>query len=175
MTRVSDRVRIEKAKWDGTLSSVEFAQLVAHDRPGPMWLAVKGTERRDPGSGDVERLEQDELWLTIPGEPAVLCAYAGEDGSIDSYTLHAAVPPPEAAGEVIRWIDLDLDLELSGGCIRVADEAEFHRHAHEMGYPRDVIVGAWRGIAAVAPLYTTGEWPFDDDLNECLARARSAG
>ena len=30
-----------------------------------------------------------------------------------------------------------------------------------MSYPDDVVRGAWSGISALAPRYTTGEWPFD--------------
>ena len=69
--------------------------------------------------------------------------------------------------------DLDLDFEVHGDNISLEDEAQFHRHAATMAYPREVIRGAWEGISRLAPRYTTGEWPFDGWLNETLAQARA--
>ena len=33
-----------------------------------------------------------------------------------------------------------------------------------MGYPQDVVRGAWSGISTIAALYTNGDWPFDGSI-----------
>jgi hypothetical protein len=168
-------VEVEKRKWDGTLSSAELAYLV----PGPAdvlgWYVPRGTQRRRPGKGATEALPRDEIWVTRPGEWWVLCGYGRADGSISEFDLHAAVPPEMPEAGVLRWIDLDLDLELRGDDVDLADEAQFHEHALTMDYPDHVIRGAWTGISTVAPRRTTGEWPFDGWMERCLRAARASG
>jgi hypothetical protein len=61
----------------------------------------------------------------------------------------------------LRWVDLDLDLHLDGDDIEVRDASQFHERAASLGYPSEVIDGAWRGATWLAPRYTNGEWPFD--------------
>ena len=76
-------------------------------------------------------------------------------------------------GDVVAWVDLDLDLTLHGDEVDLEDEAVFHHHAETMGYPPEVVQGAWEGISELAPRYTTEEWPFDSWMEGCLERARA--
>ena len=86
--------------------------------------------------------------------------------------LHAATPFEPPRGGLLTWVDLDLDFEMRGEHVALADETEFHQHAREMSYPDDVIVGAWSGISKIAPRFTTGEWPFDGSLDALAHSAR---
>jgi hypothetical protein len=105
----------------------------------------------------------------------MLYDYGRPDSTISEFDLHAAVLPEMPEAGVLRWIDLDLDLELRGDEVDLADEAQFHEHALAMDYPDDVIRGAWTGISTVAPRRTTGDWPFDGWMERCLRAARASG
>jgi protein associated with RNAse G/E len=166
-------VLVEKRKWDGSISAAERGRLIVVSGPMVAWLVVAGTERQRPAKGVTEILRVDELWTAVPGQWWVLCASAGPEGTIDEFILHAAAPFGRVEEGVIRWIDLDLDLEVRGGDIEMEDEAQFHRNARTMSYPDHVVRGAWSGISRLAPRYTTGEWPFDGWLERCLALGRS--
>jgi protein associated with RNAse G/E len=157
------------------VSSVE----TAHRLPAPggarAWLVPRGTVREKPERAEREQLDHDEVWLTVPEEWWVLCGHGRPDGSIARYELHAAAPSevdPLERG-VVRWIDLDLDLELAGNTIELTDEAEFHERARAMRYPDEVIRGAWKGISELAPRYTTEDWPFDGWMDEELRGGRA--
>ena len=164
-------LRVEKRKWDGTLSAVVSAQSV--DEPAPItavaWLIAAGTERRMPSKGQVETVPRDELWLAVPGEWWVLCARTDESHRVVEYIVHAAAPFEPPDGDLLRWIDLDLDFEVHGDEVALEDEAQFHEHARSMSYPDDVVRGAWSGISSIAPRYTTGDWPFDGWMDRALA------
>ncbi len=166
----ADTVHVEKRKWDGSLAAVEGAVLVRSAPEATVWRVPAGTERQRPRKGRVAVLEHDELWLAVVGEWWVLCAQLDRDGEgIDELVLHAAAPFEPMADGRIQWIDLDLDFEVRGDDLSLEDEAEFHVHARTMRYPDEVVRGAWAGISAIAARYTTGEWPFDGFLVDCLA------
>ena len=159
----------EKSKWDGTVSSVGPARLVAAPGDAVAWYVAAGSERQHPSKNSTERVASHELWVAVPGEWWVLCAQGAGNGDIDAYVLHAAAPFERPSSDRIRWIDLDLDFEVTGDEMALEDEAQFHAHASTMSYPDEVVRGAWSGISALAPRYTTSEWPFDGWMGECLA------
>ena len=166
-------IRVEKLKWDGTLSAADVAHLVTASSANVAWVVANGTRRVQPKKGDTD-VVGDELWAAVPGEWWVLCASSRAGGTVDELVLHAAAPfDPSAEAELIRWIDLDLDFEVRGGHIGVEDEEQFHEHAQTMHYPPEVIRGAWDGISRLAARYTTGEWPFDGWLERMLATGRA--
>jgi hypothetical protein len=161
---VTAALRVEKRKWDGSVSSVVAAELLPPTHGAVAWLVRAGAERPHPSKGTVDEVPADEVWAAIPGQWWVLCARFGPDRTIDEYVLHAAAPFQAPTDDVIGWIDLDLDFEVHGEQSALEDETQFHEHAREMAYPDDVIVGAWAGISEIAPRFTTGEWPFDGSL-----------
>jgi protein associated with RNAse G/E len=165
-------LRVEKRKWDGTLSVVEHGVLVKGDGDTVAWLIPAGSARERPAKGRTETVEHDEIWATVPGEWWVLCGKGGPQGAIEHFVLHAAAPLPPMEPGVLRWIDLDLDFEVEGEHLALEDEEEFHRHAMTMHYPPEVTEGAWSGISRVAPHYTTGDWPFDGWMDQRLAAGR---
>jgi protein associated with RNAse G/E len=165
-------LRVEKRKFDGTLSVVEHGVLVGGDDRAVAWFVPAGSERERPAKRTTEIVERDEIWAARPGEWWVLCGISGRDGGIEQFVLHAATPLPPLEPGILRWIDLDLDYEVHGEHVALEDEEEFHRHARTMHYPPEVIEGAWKGISTTAPHYTTGDWPFDGWLDRQLAAGR---
>ena len=157
-------MRIEKRKWDGSVSAVHEATPVPTTDGSLAWFAPAGTPRAHPSRGSGDELPADEVWVAVPGEWWVLGALLDAEGAITDYVLHAAAPVAAPDGDVLVWIDLDLDFEVHGSHVALEDETQFHDHALVMRYPPDVVVGAWAGIAALAPRFTNREWPFDGSL-----------
>jgi len=103
----------------------------------------------------------------VPGEWWVLCGYTDAGRSLNGYKVHAAAPfeAPRRDDEIL-WVDLDLDFEVTGDEVALQDEGQFHDHARTMGYPDEVVRGAWSGISTIAARYTNGDWPFDGSMQE---------
>jgi protein associated with RNAse G/E len=162
-------VRVVKRKWDGTVSALTTAQ--ALDVPGDSsaWLVPAGTRRERPGKRASEVVASDELWVAVPGEWWVLCGITDTAGALTGYKIHAAAPfeAPRSDDEIL-WVDLDLDFEVVGDEVAIHDEVQFHEHARSMGYPDQVVRGAWSGISTIAARYTTGDWPFDGSMQAWL-------
>jgi hypothetical protein len=162
-------VRVVKRKWDGTVSAVDTASPLAVPGDLSAWIVPAGSERQRPGSEAVEVIDRDELWVAVPGEWWVLCGYTDADRKVSGYKVHAsaAFEPPPGDDEIV-WVDLDLDFVVSGDEVELDDEAEFHDHARTMGYPDEVVRGAWSGISTIAARYTNGDWPFDGSMQDWL-------
>jgi hypothetical protein len=165
---VSAALRVEKRKWDGSVSSAVGAEPLPPTHGAVAWLVRAGAERAHPAKGTVDEVSADEVWTAVPGQWWVLCARIGPDGTVEEYVLHAAAPFEPPTDEVLAWIDLDLDFEVHGDQVALEDETQFHERARTMAYPDDVIVGAWTGISQIAPRFTTGDWPFDGSLPSLL-------
>jgi hypothetical protein len=165
-------VRVVKGKWDGTISAVDIAVPLAVPGDISAWIVPAGSRRDRPGSGEIE-VGSDELWVAVPGEWWVLCGYTDGSRSLNSYKVHAAAPfrKRRPGDDEILWVDLDLDFVITGDGVEIDDEAQFHDHARTMGYPDEVVRGAWSGISTIAARYTNGDWPFNGSMQEWLDRA----
>ena len=158
-------MRVEKRKWDGTVSAIDTARPLAVPGGSSAWVVPAGSQRERPGTGATEVIRNDELWVALPGEWWVLCGYTDATRSLNGYKVHASAPfeAPTREGEIV-WVDLDLDFEVTGDDVEIEDEAQFHDHARTMGYPDEVVRGAWSGISTIAARYTNGDWPFDGSM-----------
>jgi uncharacterized protein len=158
-------VRVVKRKWNGTISAVDTAYPLAVPGDFTAWLVPTGSRRERPGTGAIEVVADDELWVAVPGEWWVLCGHTDTTRTLNGYKVHAAAPfaAPQSDDEIF-WIDLDLDFEVVGNEVEIEDEAEFHDHALTMGYPDQIVRGAWAGISTIAARYTNGDWPFDGSM-----------
>jgi hypothetical protein len=125
----------------------------------PAWTSTSkhrflhgGSERQRPYADRVEVLSGDEIWAAAPGGWWVLCGYV-DAYRVKGYKVHAAAPfQPLDTDDEIAWVDLDLDLdfEVIGDEVALEDETQFHEHAQTMGYPDEVVRGAWSGISWIA-------------------------
>ncbi len=70
--------------------------------------------------------------------------------------------PNERRGDVLKFIDLDLDVEVVGaGPVRVLDRDEFTTHAQAWGYPDDTVRAAEVTCNRLTAALTNAEAPFD--------------
>ena len=89
------------------------------------------------------------------------------DGSIRHYCNIGLVPRLD--GDVIEFIDLDLDLVADGGGEwRLVDEDEFAVNRVRFGYPDDVVTYVWNTIEDVNRRIDLGKFPFDESLERRL-------
>ena len=167
-------IAVEKRKWDGSVSAREQAMLLETERC-LVWRVTAGTRRERPARGVTEEVGQDELWLSPTDVPVVLCSYLAADGTVERYELHAACERTVMDGDLVSWIDLDLDVILEDGTVKLLDEAAFMEHADAMHYPEHVVRAAWSGIADVTPRFVNREWPFDGFLDALARSAASPG
>jgi hypothetical protein len=69
--------------------------------------------------------------------------------------------PAEFDGETVRWVDLDLDVIVTGAGVRLIDEDEFEEHRERFGYPDDLVMKARAAAELLIDLASRGERPFD--------------
>lgn len=165
------RIRVEKRKWDGSLSSTATAWLVDGPAESLCWFVPSGTARR----GERERAAtgQDEIWVAGRGKWWVLCGEGDENGAIAAIEIHAAAPVERRSETLITWVDLDLDFVARGEHAELVDVDHFHARARALGYPAAVVHAAWAGVSELAPCFTTRAWPFDGTLETWLGAARA--
>ena len=107
-------VRVVKRKWDGTISAVDNAHRLTYLGDCAAWLVSAGSHRERPGSGAIELIGSDELWVAVPGEWWVLCGFdAGSSRLQDSRlasvrdtavtTITCGRPRPTWRSQARRW------------------------------------------------------------------------
>jgi hypothetical protein len=156
-------ITVEKAKWDGSVSARWPALLLPARPPVQAWRTAAGTAIARPRKGTVERAEHDQISVTT-GRCWVVTATLGPDGRPAAYTVDACAPVEPAAGGVLRFVDLDLDLEIDDGEVRLLDREQFRRRAIEMGYPDEMRECAWAALRDAAERHADRRWPFDGAL-----------
>jgi hypothetical protein len=171
-------IRVEKWKWDGTVSArTPAVLLVAGD--APVWRVPAGSRRERPRRGAVEAVGLEEVSVAAGAWWVATARLAG--GRVIAYHVDAALPARLGGDGVLRFCDLDLDLIADAAGVRVRDADVLARRAREMGYPDAVVRGAWAGLADARRRLAAGAWPFDGTLlrtaaiEPAPAGARAAG
>jgi hypothetical protein len=116
---VGDLISVEKRKWDGSVSTREEARLLDGDISALAWRVSAGTRRERLRRGAFALVEQDELWLSLPDLPVVLCSYLTAENVIERQEAHAAWEPVGLNTGVLSWIDLDLDVKVEHHTVEV--------------------------------------------------------
>jgi protein associated with RNAse G/E len=74
--------------------------------------------------------------------------------------------PATIDGDVLRWVDLDLDVFTSeGGGITLDDVDEFEQHQVKFAYPAELIADALATSEELLALAKSGAFPFDRDAH----------
>lgn len=155
------QVVVRKRKYDGRVKSEWEGELLVSAEPD--WLIVCHHPERHRKQRNGEALQADRLFIhcfhTV--EPlAVLLQYDAQ-GQFEEAKCDAALPST-LDGQVVQFLDLDLDLVVSAELkIQLKDEDIFALHAKQMAYPGDVIEQAWRGIELAQSLVEARSFPFD--------------
>lgn len=110
-------------------------------------------------------MRQDGFTVQLDLEP---------DGAIRHYSNIGLVPRLD--GNIITFIDLDLDLVADrGGEWRLVDEEEFAANQVRFGYPDDVVTHVWNTIEDVNQRIEINAFPFDGSLEQRLMTLAKEG
>jgi Protein of unknown function (DUF402) len=166
----SPTIVVEKLKWDGSVSA-RWRACLLDVGPGRLgWLTPAGTRRERPRRGMVDETGRDTIAAGADGW-WVVTASLDEDGE-PRYLIDASTPPRLEEG-VLRFVDLDLDLDVEGDAVELRDVPQFMERVRNMHYPLEARRGAWDGLADASRRYWVRGWPFDGSLAARL-RARPA-
>ncbi|MFD1424199.1 uncharacterized protein DUF402 [Laceyella sediminis] len=87
-----------------------------------------------------------------------------ENGQIVSYYCNVAMPST-VHGDVVRFVDLDLDLvKKAESDWQVVDEDEFRDNSVTYQYPEELIHQAVSSLDSLRLKIANGEFPFDETL-----------
>lgn len=170
MTVCPPSVIVEKRKWDGSVATRSEALLLSGGADVVCWFTRAGTVMDRPRKGRSERAASDEAWMS-GGRFWIASCTASRNGPGVDYRVDVGLSPQPPLASGISFVDLDLDLIISGGHIRVRDVSDFAGRAVVMHYPPRVIIGAVRGLIEAMWRVRTQRWPFDG----CLAARLQEG
>lgn len=155
------RVRIQTTKWGDRPHWQYAGRYLGVDEHGD-WIGFPtGSRFTRPGADYVAPYAQVAL---VPAdhleERGWVAAFHSPGGKVRIYV--DVTTPPAWDGEVVRTVDLDLDV-VQGltGRVWVDDEDEFADHRVRFGYPGDVVADALASCAFVDHAIRTQVAPFD--------------
>ncbi|HJM76561.1 MAG TPA: DUF402 domain-containing protein [Dehalococcoidia bacterium] len=158
-------ILIESTKYDGSPHYKFDATLLSHD--GPLLTAlVEARTVMDGYRGNVTiRTSFTALFWTdrhynayqnfrpVGGRGVFVYANVGTPAQLD--------------GDVIRWVDLDLDVFIDGNReVTLDDVGEFEEHRERFGYPDDLVAEICAARDELLKLAHAGEYPFDPTPRE---------
>ncbi len=155
------------SKW-GSRPHWEFPALHLGADDHGEWLGVPtGTHMARPGATYTNPVPQVIL---VPGpngaddHRAYLATFHAPGGAVSVYV--DMTTPPVWDGDVLRSVDLDLDVVRgTAGEVWVDDEDEFANHRVTYGYPDEIVTLASASCARIETLVRTGAAPFDADTS----------
>ena len=83
-------------------------------------------------------------------------------GTLRNYYCNINIPPT-FDGQVLSYIDLDIDILVDTDCsYRVLDLEEFEQNAARYGYAKEVRLGAEKALRELITLIESRHFPFDE-------------
>ena len=156
-------IRIEKAKYDGTIQAAWDSELLDH--AGSLLRSVV------PGGKPVYVLDRSR-WIESGQTTCAVELYFEDrwynvwhvrDDTQELWYCNVAMPA-SFDGQTLRWVDLDIDIRCyRDGAPEVLDEDEFEQHRVKLGYPADVVERALAARDEALRLAQARAFPFDYD------------
>ncbi|HYF79937.1 MAG TPA: DUF402 domain-containing protein [Symbiobacteriaceae bacterium] len=139
-----------------------FYQVELVERTADLWI-VRGQYGRKVqhySKGITFEVKNRSIEFFWPGRPYTVGADI-TNGKIDSYYCNIILPPT-MTGDVVEWVDLDLDLIVKPDLTyQLIDQEDLEVNSVKYGYPPDVISGAWRAADELIALVKERQYPFD--------------
>jgi protein associated with RNAse G/E len=90
--------------------------------------------------------------------------FARPNGELRNYYCNVNLPPT-FDGEVLSYVDLDLDILVEPDfSYQILDAEDFEANAKLYLYPADVVANARQAIEELVGMIQTREFPFSDDV-----------
>ena len=128
------------------------------------WFVLAGSRRERPGQAPSTSSSKTSCGSRYPANGGSCAVVRTTDRSAATRSTPPLPLSRRGVDDELVWVDLDLDFEVTGDDVEIEDEAQFHDHAHTMGYPQEVVRGAWSGISTIgrgtptATGHSTGQW-----------------
>jgi hypothetical protein len=173
---LGDPVRIEMEKWGGLRHWHIPGRWLGHDEQGD-WVGFPiGSEFDRPGAHSVTSNHQVGLVPhpdLAPEHRWWLGTFHGPGGRLGVDVYVDIATPPVWDGNVLRTVDLDLDVvKNDDGSVWVDDEDEFTEHQVSLGYPPEVVETAELSCARVLAAVKDRHAPYDGSHEPWLAVLR---
>ncbi|MDT0275258.1 DUF402 domain-containing protein [Blastococcus goldschmidtiae] len=153
-------VVVASRKWNGDLHRRTVSLELGTDAFGT-WLWMPGGTVVETASGSYQALPGlrliplGEMW-SVYFVPALPSRRRPKQLYVDITT------PATRRGDLIEYIDLDLDVEqLGDGQVRILDEDEFAAHRRSWAYPQELIDAAETTCHRIVRAVIDREPPFD--------------
>lgn len=102
-----------------------------------------------------------EHWFTVSADIA--------DGGIRQYYCNIN-EPAKRSGDVVTFVDLDLDLVQQDGVWKVVDEDEFVQNAQRLSYPEKLVQRAREELARLQRRIEERKFPFDGTIERYIEK-----
>jgi protein associated with RNAse G/E len=164
MTDLPRPVRIASTKYDGSIHYEFEAELLSYEGAMLTLRVARGTVLKGyRGDVDVETAFTALFWTDRHYNIYHNVSPAGRRG-IMSYANIAT--PARLDGDVLRWIDLDLDVFTSeDGTVTLDDVDEFEEHRARFAYPDELVAEVFAARDELLELAKTGGFPFDREAH----------
>ncbi len=141
-------------KWDGSPHWVHPSIVLGEDDCGTWVGQTHGMVSHRPGA----TFTPDTVSVTVlPPGSGWVATFFPPGGRIQIYADIVA----DLDVAAFTAIDMDLDVVLADGVVRIDDEDEFDEHRRSMHYPEDLVLRCRADAAHVTQLIAAGEPPFD--------------
>lgn len=135
-------------------------KIIAAEQTGEAWVLVNNHTRVKEKNGNIWRSHAPAVVFLIAGKWYNIVGFPS-DGGVRYYCNMAS--PPYQYGNIITYIDYDLDVLLSvNGRLQVVDRDEFEQHTLKYKYPAEVIEYVEQARAEILEMAAQRQWPFHD-------------
>jgi hypothetical protein len=163
---VEDKITIRACKFDGSIHRTWKAELIKHDPPLIVLDGVFDFEINHPSLGYIKKGTRSIEYHWSDRWYNVFCFFE-PDGAFRNYYCNINIPP-EFDGDVLSFIDLDLDILVSDDwTYKILDREEFETNSEKFNYPNNLKMRIEEAMTELLSLIQNREFPFDiADSNE---------
>ena len=154
-------IRVEKAKYDGTIQAAWESELLDHAAPLLRSVVPGGRPVYVPDQSHWVESGQTTSAVELYFEDRWYNVWHLRDDTTTLWYCNVAMPA-SFDGQTLRWVDLDIDIRCyRDGVPEVLDEDEFEQHRIELGYPAEVVERALAARDEALRLAREQAFPFD--------------
>lgn len=153
-------IRVQTLKYDGTPHRSWAAEIIEQRGDLLVLLGVFDREITHPDLGVIKKgtISYEYYWLERWYN---VFRFHEPDGTFRYYYCNVNMPPKLDDG-VLTYVDLDIDILVSGENVRMLDEQEFAENSARYGYPPDVVENVRHATDELLEMIAQKTFPFSE-------------